>query len=1146
MARYDWPIESGKSPDRLIHRQENALRENVSGLPDGLLGNLDLLDDVITANFDDDLTWLPVGPTILTNGQADGDPIVAGRVRDIKVSPDGQRVYVASANGGVWYSSNAGKKWTPIGSAGLDPSADRSDLTLTIGALFVEFGRNGATDDPAKDIVYVGTGEPHPSVKAYPGGSMGGIGILRLADTLPNALTNQRQNPWKREAKNLSRAGVFRLARNPGHALTLAGDAHLVAATSKGLLSRSGAFSEDSDWQEIKFTPDDFETYPNAYCSDVVWNAQGLWVTLVGAGALDGVYLSADGATNFRHIVLPQHDQGTRTSLGPVETATERMYVLGNGPSATDANAGHAHLWQIDVSPPLPDQIRLVQDFPVGLFVSEVALSGVNLVLKGVNQSYYDQAIDVEHIAGKDVVTVGGSTEMKTGYNAALFRLGIDDTAGVLSAGFVAANQTKAADDASFAGHGIHPDVHKITSKGPVLWVGCDGGIFRRDTTGIPARSTGIPAWEAAMQAAARPMNAGLPVAEPGYINSHPILDGPLIAGTQDNGAIQRVGDTVWTLINKGDGGGCLFHPTIPQQRVTQYVNAQWNFEPYTGDTRGPVIRRRTAAGNELLEDARANFFSQAATAQGVPPAAVPPLPAGPAPNARLFVGTDRIWYTANWTNNNANPSWVTIPTMTDAYSLTAASPLLGQDQLTEGGNPEKVLAIEVLNEGDIVSAAANFVGTVILVLCQRSVRLFRFASPDGVLAPVWTPLGQSIISTNSGVDRPKHKKTGDDVPNPFVPYLPNPPGALWTDIAGHSGPAGQETFYVSTTGKVTENSNGDLVADPNYDTLWWYNGQGRWYPTGLRNAPLDPATGTGGSPVGAHSVVCDPDAPDIVYVGNRIGVWKGVIDQSGAHPSWTWAPAMEGLPQTMVQDLSVFKNSDGTYLRAALVSRGVWERDISAVPASVGRTFIRTFAHDTGRSTLPETQRDPITDALLKFHESPDIMVLRTGTHPWAADMPNEAEMLAQPSTPNYAKAMHDVFVMVHHRHIIPVAGADMNVDVFLQKAAPAGSISDFAITPAWRTAIKEIVRGNSPAMPAGLSHLGRFNPTDPVEARTPGVVRFSLDLNFAGSNDHVMLIAVVTSPGNGLPTPDLDEANLRDIVRGSAAIAVRKIHRT
>lgn len=83
---------------------------------------------------------------------------------------------------------------------------------------------------------------------------------------------------------------------------------------------------------------------------------------------------------------------------------------------------------------------------------------------------------------------------------------------------------------------------------------------------------------------------------------------------------------------------------------------------------------------------------------------------------------------------------------------------------------------------------------------------------------------------------------------------------------------------------------------------------------------------------------------PDIVYVGNRIGVWKSVIDLSGTHPNWTWQPAMEGLPQAMVQDLSTFKSPEGSFLRAALVSRGVWERDILAVPASVGRTFIRTF----------------------------------------------------------------------------------------------------------------------------------------------------------------------------------------------------------
>lgn len=327
-----------------------------------------------------------------------------------------KRVYVASANGGVWYSSDTGQNWQPLGSAGLDPTANWSDLSLTIGSLFVEFGKNGALDAPDKDIVYVGTGEARPRPKSYPSGMQGRIGILRLGGTLSTVLGNQRLNPWKREAANLSRAGIFRLASNPTHPLSLVGSAHLVATTSKGLFFRSGNFVEDSDWDEIRFTPNAFKTYPNAYCSDVVWNSKGLWVTLVGAGGgLDGVYRSPDGSpANFAQIALPGYEPGARISLGPVKTDTDRMYVLGKVPSptASGTNVGHAHLWRIDLATNVL-AARNVQNFPVGLFVSTVTKTGTNLLLGRSDQSHYDQAIDV-HI-------VGGSTEKKTDYNAAFF-----------------------------------------------------------------------------------------------------------------------------------------------------------------------------------------------------------------------------------------------------------------------------------------------------------------------------------------------------------------------------------------------------------------------------------------------------------------------------------------------------------------------------------------------------------------------------------------------------------------------------------------------------------------------------------------------------------------------------------------------------
>ena len=335
MTRYDWPREYTKSPDRLIHREEHAARVNRREQTASLTGDLDDLDDVITANFEAARMWMPLGPSILINGQASTNPIVSGRVRDIKVSPDGQRVYVGSANGGVWYSSDTGASWVSLGGWGLSPQALRSGLSLTIGALLVEFG---AANDPAKDVVYVGTGEAKPRTGNSPGKHHGGVGILRLSSTLPAALAASGRNPWVREATNLTGAGIFRLARDPAVKPALNGRATLVAATSTGLWSRSGAFNKDANWQRVEFAPNNFVSYPGAYCSDVVWNSQGLWVTLAGtsSSATNGVYRSVNGVAGpFNFLALPNLQIRTRFSLGPVPSDNTRMYVLGKRPSPT-------------------------------------------------------------------------------------------------------------------------------------------------------------------------------------------------------------------------------------------------------------------------------------------------------------------------------------------------------------------------------------------------------------------------------------------------------------------------------------------------------------------------------------------------------------------------------------------------------------------------------------------------------------------------------------------------------------------------------------------------------------------------------------------------------------------------------------------
>ncbi|WP_298838173.1 hypothetical protein [uncultured Roseobacter sp.] len=1120
MARYEWPPEFNKPPDRLAQRAERALRTTPTAIPPGMLGDLDLLDDVIEANFEAERKWMPLGPSIMTNGQAARDPVVAGRVRDIRVSPDGNRVYVATANGGVWYSPNKGVRWEPLGAAALDATTERSNLSLTIGALLVEFGAAAADD-----VVYVGTGEPSPWVFAVPGAKHGGVGILRLNGTVDAALADPRGNPWQREARNLARTGIFRLARKHDEAPLADGTATLVAATTKGPYIRTGAFSDNADWDLIDLPVD---TYTNrlengAYCPDVVWNDKGLWLTLVGAGShsgnpLDGVYHSpAFPAGTFRHFPLPNHLDGSRVSLGEA-TDTNRMYVLGriNPPGAGNA---HSHLWQIDLTR-TPVVAEDIADVPVGLFSGNVTKPAANLVVSGSDQGDYDQAIAVRRNAAntRDIVTVGGSYENPVpgepnpnNFNATLFDLVVRRQGGNLITNFEPARQTNAEQSGTFTGAGIHADVHKTTIVGNDIWVGCDGGVFLKPT-GSPARSR----------------NAGLAVAEPGYIASHPVLDGPVLAGTQDNGVIQRIGDTVWSLQRKGDGGGVAFHPTRPFQRIMQYISSSWNFEPDNFVSNSAVSGRSpptVAGGNERNN---AFFYSKPAVAPAT------------APNdARLFIGTDRLWYCDNWNTPTTQLNWVTVPTGTNPGNNE------GQDQLSIGSDVDQVLSVEILQQGD---PAQNYLGTAILLLCTLSVRIFRLGGTAA--APVWSSANTSVISNDSGQERPKEKKVPDDDPDPFLPFMPKKNGSVWTDVAVHDASTpGQETLYLTTTGHVTSDpGTGDLVGDPTFDTLWWFDGQGRWYPTGLRNAPLDPAAGTGGSPSSAYSVTVLRDGTrDLVYVGNRIGVFEGQINRSGTHPSWTWKPVMDGLPHTIVEDLDIASAGSSTFLRAALVSRGIWERDLSASPTSVGRTFIRTVPFDTGRSELPDPVTNPLTDpalptSALTFHESPDIIIQNSGAQVWDPDPPHEADLMAAQSVRRPRRRMHSIFVMVHHRDTTPVAADDVNIDLFLQRNAPSGGIDGFSMTGAVRTAIRETVAGNSPAMSAGLTHIGRFRPDGPVDARTPRTARVEFNLNVVPRREHAMLIAVVTSPDNALTADDLAPANLRDVVRRSARVAVRK----
>ncbi len=154
--------------------------------------------------------WVPIGPSVARRGQAGGRPRVNGRIRDIAVSSDGSRAYAASAMGGVWYSSDGGATWAPVGGwADRAARAGGSNNAQSCGCLLVTFGAT-----VADDLVMVGTGETIPDPEPSGEGAWGGLGVLAAKGPADQPIG---ANPWEGEAGAavLEGLGVFQAGPRP-------------------------------------------------------------------------------------------------------------------------------------------------------------------------------------------------------------------------------------------------------------------------------------------------------------------------------------------------------------------------------------------------------------------------------------------------------------------------------------------------------------------------------------------------------------------------------------------------------------------------------------------------------------------------------------------------------------------------------------------------------------------------------------------------------------------------------------------------------------------------------------------------------------------------------------------------------------------
>ena len=103
--------------------------------------------------------WTAIGPSPIPNGQVTGGLAVSGRATSFVIDPTNtNKIYMGTAQGGVYRSTNGGTNWTQIFD-GANSSA--------IGAL--------ALAPSNTSILFVGTGEAN-----YSGDSYAGVGVYRI------------------------------------------------------------------------------------------------------------------------------------------------------------------------------------------------------------------------------------------------------------------------------------------------------------------------------------------------------------------------------------------------------------------------------------------------------------------------------------------------------------------------------------------------------------------------------------------------------------------------------------------------------------------------------------------------------------------------------------------------------------------------------------------------------------------------------------------------------------------------------------------------------------------------------------------------------------------------------------------------------
>ncbi len=434
---------------------------------------------------------------------------VGGRVTAIALDPNdatGNTVYVGTAYGGVWKSTNAlsaNPTFTPIS----DPTQ-----SLSVGAIAVIPGTSPST-------ILVGTGEPNDS-----GDSYYGMGILRSTDGGQTWSLITQDDTCQSVTCPLQFIGMGWSAIlvdpvNPSIVLAAASNATNFHTTSSSVLfNTNGTYRFGGVYRSL----DGGATWTQAFggsgdnCDSLVYDPGSKTYYTVISGTM---YKSTDQGNSWTQINGPM-PSGTG-SVGRVALADRAgvLYALtsdssGNLSVGVACSSGQTTGCDTGLSMSSDGGTTWVPlAAPAGLFGSN-------------HQGYYDIWIAAPPNASS--LLVGGIDAWQA--------------SSVNSTSTTWSNLTN-----SYTNGIVHPDQHAFATEtvgGNTTWfVGNDGGVWSSTDSGA--------VWS--------DLNASLSALQFYSIAGNPRIAGEIMGGTQDNGTEYTTGSVGWKEFFGGDGGNSAF-----------------------------------------------------------------------------------------------------------------------------------------------------------------------------------------------------------------------------------------------------------------------------------------------------------------------------------------------------------------------------------------------------------------------------------------------------------------------------------------------------------------------------------------------------------------------------------------------------------